>query len=306
MDITRRSVARALILSIGCLLLVPAEAQRAGCFPTYTPRPGAPRPVVWAPTAFDGTFTIAYGRLPFDIDGDGAAELITDDAYLGLYSVIAYEPESHSYRIRTSRPQLLSNTFSMSPSFVGTLDGSGRPKLLSGGGGSLNVIDVRTGKIEITTQLAALVDGAHVLDVDRDGQVDIVGSGPTLMNTDLTRIKVFSRQLGLSTFVAGNFDADPNIELAGKSGLIYEYANGAFRLEKDFATSSVYPVYVAATDTNGDGSQELVYVCDGFFVRATCSRTQRSGRRVRPQPSAITRCRRCMSPTSTMTEWATF
>ncbi len=213
--------------------------------------------------------------LPFDIDGDGKIEVIVPSSC---------NPTTFCFYGETGEVRWASKTRgSDSPPTIADLDGDGLLEILHGEfGGWLNCISALTGekKWEIPVNLKSWIQTAPtIVDVNNDGQLDIVVATWCLSKEDTNKVYAFDGKtleklwefavkdvIYHGTAVA-DLDEDGKIELliGDYSGEMYVLNghDGSLKWSHQFGEYYAVSGPVSISDLDGDGKLEIVV--SGWF-----------------------------------------
>lgn len=244
-----------------------ARMQKTGVSPSYD--------VVWRTSAF-GSGIGATGIWPMDTDADGDLEFVLGggagfggNAY---WSIVEYDAQAQSYNIAwQSSPYYTPNSgWSPTVSALRAIEiGSTRRIWVGRSDGRIDVYNALTREIVQTLNVSAspIVDFA-IADADNDGDVDVVALTATNLHMFNPITLAPSRTIaqGGNRLAVGNVDDDDEVEVVLNTGLVLEI-NGATPTT-EWQSPTIFGAYVALSDFDGDGRQELVAAESWYQIRA--------------------------------------
>jgi hypothetical protein len=221
---------------------------------------------------YDGFVLPTVSGAVADVDGDGSAEMFMPGLPSDAWLRVRYDAASHGYVIDRSAPV----PFPVKDGAVGTANlvaAVGTPARykvysliapsLNGSPTSIAIHDAQSGELEMISQVLSVPFAA--LDLDGDGNKEILLSGAGIDVYDAT----LTRRLGHSpvavtqsasdaSFVIGNFDHDPAVELLTHDGVVLEFSGFELHEERRLAQGFGFQDrFAGAGDGDGDGVDEV-------------------------------------------------
>ena len=199
-----------------------------------------------------------------DVDGDGAAELVSGAFAYGTDGSVKWQNgQAEGYAA------------------IADFDGDGGPELVVIAGGAARVHDARTGTLLATIDMPGNGAGGPptIADFDADGALDFasaVGDSYTIFTFQKKPTPVISVKWSVLTLDASSsrtgssvfdFEGDGSAEVLYNDECYLRVYNGKtgdvlFQTPSSSGTAAQYPI---AVDVNGDGHTELVVVSDDKY-----------------------------------------
>jgi len=219
-----------------------------------------------------------YPLLCVDANGNGRDEIVSGGEIDSIWRVMEWSAGAQSFNVeagpRRPFPKAGGGTGSQGKALLIDATGTpGSPKLYAQ---IFNGSMTPTGRYDLRTRTlesVAIVAGSplSVRDVDRDGAAELITFENTsqfrlgrigIYDASMTRVVgLFPIEVGVVQAVAvGNFDDDPNLEIASTAGLVYELTKDGVRADGTFAerVDDNWIEYIAAADVDADGRDEII------------------------------------------------
>lgn len=216
-----------------------------------------------------------YPLLCVDVNGNGRDEIVSDygDA---VWRVMEWNPGWQSLEVeagpRRPFPGLHGSASQGEALLVDATSVIGSPKLYA----RITNFPVRpTGRYDLRTrslEYVAIVFGDPLIvhDLDRDGVAELItfegiyhrAGRIGVYDASMTRVRgVYAIEVGAEQAVAvGNFDDDPNLEIASTAGLVYELTVDGLQADGTFTelVDDNWINKITAADIDADGRDEIV------------------------------------------------
>lgn len=219
-----------------------------------------------------------YPLLCVDANANGRDEIVSGGELDSIWRVMEWNPAQQSVNVvagpRRPFPKADGSPGNQGKALV--IDASAAPgspklyaKIINGYMDPIGLYDLRTRALEGIGLLQGIPVSTR--DVNRDGVVELITFQSTsqarlaqvgIYDAGMTRaFGVYPIEVGVQSAIAvGNFDDDPQLEIATTAGLVYELTMSGVRADGTFAErmDGNWIDYIAAADVDADGRDEII------------------------------------------------